>query len=132
MTNPANDALAEIDAMKALAEALSKLDAESAARVLRWAVERFKATNVVVAPPPAKPGAAAADDGAVEPNGRQNGYEDFAELYNAAGPSTESERALVCGYYMQFVLGQADFTGLDVNSELKNLGHGVSNITVAC
>jgi hypothetical protein len=46
-------------------------------------------------------------------------------------PKTEAERALAGAYWFQVIQGQADFQGQQVNNELKNVGHGVSNITVA-
>src|SRR5688572_11371365 len=54
-----------------------------------------------------------------------------ARHYGAAEPTTDSDRALVAGYWYQFVEGQEDFGSQTINSDLKHLGHGVSNITKA-
>jgi hypothetical protein len=43
----------------------------------------------------------------------------------------EFEKALVVGYWFQVVQGQPDFGGQEVNSTLKNIGHGIANITDA-
>lgn len=58
-------------------------------------------------------------------------FEDFASLYDAANPSTESDKALVAGYWLQIIQGTSDWSGFSANKELRNLGHGVENITVA-
>jgi len=54
-----------------------------------------------------------------------------AELYHAAGPDTDVERALVIGFWFQECLGQSDFDSFQVNNELKHLGYPVANITRA-
>ena len=51
------------------------------------------------------------------------------DLFNAVGPKTEPEKALVVGYWVQVVEGQADFGSQQINGMLKDMGHGVSNIT---
>jgi hypothetical protein len=56
---------------------------------------------------------------------------DLASLCDLARPDTDAERALVAGYWLQCTQGQTEFTAQAVNDELKNLGHGVSNITNA-
>lgn len=58
-------------------------------------------------------------------------YEDVASLYTDASPRTEPERALVVGYWFQVHQGMKDFDSQRVNAELKNMGHGVGNITEA-
>lgn len=76
-------------------------------------------------------GEAAQQNGAAGNGGAQRRFSDLAEVYAAASPSTDADRALVAGYWFQFLQGEADFGGQAVNSALKNLGHGVSNITSA-
>lgn len=58
-------------------------------------------------------------------------YATFAELYDAAQPQSNPEKALVAGYWLQICQHAEDFNGQSANSELKNLGQGVSNITSA-
>ena len=55
----------------------------------------------------------------------------FAELFNAAQPSNNSEKALVASYWLQVCQGQDDFDGQSANKELKHLGEQIANITVA-
>ena len=58
-------------------------------------------------------------------------YGTFAELYDAAQPTSDAEKALVAGYWLQVCQSAESFDGFSVNKELKHLGHGVSNITVS-
>lgn len=112
----------ELKAMTAIAGALNDLDDKAAARVLRWARERYVTTPEPE--PVARAGRAAARIGADED-------EDVASLYTAASPRTDPERALVVGYWFQAHQGMKDFDAQRVNAELKNMGHGVGNITEA-
>jgi hypothetical protein len=114
--------LKEIEAMTKVAAALAEVDPDSARRILRWAGERFGGVSPA---PPAGGGssagpssfAAAATD------------EDLGELFAQAAPTNGPERALVVAYWLQVVKGQDDLEGQMVNAELKNLGHGLPNIT---
>jgi hypothetical protein len=63
--------------------------------------------------------------------GNSDTYETFADLYNAAGPTTGGDMALVGGYWFQVCQGAEDFVAAEVNKELKNAGAKVANITVA-
>jgi hypothetical protein len=126
-TNPMN----EIDAMKEVADAISKLDRDATGRVLRWAFERF-GLSAAASPVASRPQPLAA--GATAPAGEPAAatpFAGFADLYHATTPKTDVDRALVAGYWFQYVLNQADFTGQSANTELKNLGHGVGNVTSA-
>ena len=75
----------------------------------------------------AEPPAPRAKPGTPDPDG----YEDVASLYTDASPRTEPERALVVGFWFQVHQGMKDFDSQRVNAELKNMGHGVGNITEA-
>jgi len=54
-----------------------------------------------------------------------------ADLFAAAAAQTDADRALVVGYWLQIITSQPDFDSFTVNRDLKNLGHGVANITSA-
>jgi len=58
-------------------------------------------------------------------------FSSLAELFDAAQPQTNGEKALVAGYWIQIVQGAEELTAHAIHSELKNLGHAVSNITLA-
>ena len=58
-------------------------------------------------------------------------FVDFADLFGAADPSTHAEKALIAGYWLQVCQGAESFDSQSANKELKNLGHGLPNITHA-
>lgn len=59
------------------------------------------------------------------------GFETFAELFDAADPKTNADKALVAGYWLQVHDGVEGLDAQSANKLLKNLGHGLSNVTVA-
>lgn len=135
MSEDSTDPMAEVKAMQRLAEAVAPLDLEATARVLRWAVARY---GVAVDTGTGSRGRSGGPSlmGSASENGTANGttvpqFNDLAELYAAATPDSDADKALVGGYWFQFVQGQADFAAQAINSALKDLGHGLSNITSA-
>src|SRR4051812_1997747 len=101
MSETKTDAMAEITAMKSVAEALANLDPASIKRVLQWAGGRFGVS-------PGKNGGSTL--GAEEPHeGPERKFGTFADLYDAAAPQSDADKALVAGYWFQFVEGQEDF-----------------------
>ena len=58
-------------------------------------------------------------------------YATFAELYDAANPESAKDRVLVTAYWLQECEGEESFVSFDANKALKDLGHGLSNITGA-
>ena len=56
---------------------------------------------------------------------------DLAALYEACQPRTDSEKTLVVSFWLQEVDGAAGIDAQSVNTQLKQLGHGVGNITRA-
>lgn len=58
-------------------------------------------------------------------------YSTFAELYAAANPTTNGDKALIAGYWLQVCQGSENFTAQSANKELTHLGHKVANITAA-
>jgi hypothetical protein len=124
----------EIDVMKKVAEALASLEDEPRQRVLKWTNDRFSFTPSVQARTPSQVPASqisSEERGAsgVSANGSSTG--DLAEFFTSASPATQGEKALVVGYWFQVLQGLADLDSQQINTELKNLGHGVSNITRA-
>jgi hypothetical protein len=113
----------EISAMTALAAALEPLDDDARRRVLDWAFSRFAEPRASVGP---SGGNATASE-----VGQSGQFESFAELYDVASPKTEKERALVAAFWVQVCVGESNFPAQILNSNLKDLGRGVSNITDA-
>jgi hypothetical protein len=130
----------EVEAMSIISTALNDLDENACERVLQWAAARYGVT--LPAGTPHDAGATAgvsgsnARDGAGEVRqddfaGQQPSYEHFAELFAAAAPQTNEDKALVAAYWVQVHEGVESWQSRRVNSELKNLGHGIPNITDA-
>ena len=75
------------------------------------------------------------DQAAARRNGTAHGstqrFEAFAELFEATNPSTEREKGLVAAYWAQICQAQPSFGSQALNDALKDLGHGVGNITDA-
>jgi hypothetical protein len=117
---------AEIAAMSAVAKALEPLDEIVQRRVISWAASRFGMPLSASGKSPGKEGQAV-------PNGEsaRGEFENFAELFEAADPKTDKDRALVAAYWAQICQSQPTFPAQTLNASLKDLGHGLSNVTVA-
>jgi hypothetical protein len=121
----------EVAAIGKVNEALAALEPAIQQRVLRWAADKF---NLTLAPPkPARgdKGKQEEADEEEEDDESSDTFSDFASLYDAANPTTEADKALVAGYWIQVIQGNTDWGSFSPNKELRNLGHGVENITVA-
>lgn len=118
---------AEIEAMGEIAKALSGLEEEAIKRVITWAASHYGLPARLAG----KAGGREPGAGAANVAMSATEFAAMADLYDAANPKTGADRALVTGYWFQRVQSEADFDGLKVNNELKNLGHPVANITVA-
>ena len=113
----------ELNAIQGLVTALEPLEAEARKRVIRWAAQRYGVA------------AAAEVSNARPPREKQESYdraqfESVSDLFAAAAPNTEADMALVGGWW-QTLQGNSDFSSQQVNDELKNLGHALSNVTRA-
>jgi hypothetical protein len=120
----------EIEAMSAVATIVADLEDAARGRVLRWAAERFGVTMPTS-------GRRGGGQGGVEGistdeiAGEAPSYEHFAELFAAASPKTNEDKALVAAYWVQIHDGQNGWQSRRLNTELKHLGHAIPNITDA-
>lgn len=123
------DPIKEIDAMRKVAEALQGLQEEAIRRVLNWAGDHFniKITKTAKTNIPNDN----ADDSEDEQNDSRNEFDEVAELYAVAQPSTDADKALVVAYWLQFKEGAASIDTQSVNTRLKHMGHGIGNVTRA-
>lgn len=118
----------EINAMKQIAAALEPLDESGRVRTLQWAISHFRGKSQLdFGLPQDQPG----QNKAGQLSGGAPKFETFAELFEAANPSTEREKALVASYWAQICNSEPSFGSQSLNDELKDLGHGVGNITDA-
>ena len=130
---------AEIEAITHVASALANLSDEERGRVLRWAADKY---GVAVGNGRSRGvDGDEADDDEDDPDAdaeHEHGsartgrtFEHFAELYDAVGPSSDPERVLVAGYWMQVIEGKVPFGSQQVNDLLKELGHRVGSVNKA-
>jgi hypothetical protein len=122
----------ELNAMQAILTALEPLEVEGRRRVVTWVMGRFE----LGVAPVAKGGPRVQENqGDAAAAGASNSgaptFNTLGELFAAANPETNGQKALVVGYWLQSREGLPDLDGQRINTELKHLGYGVSNITVA-
>jgi hypothetical protein len=121
----------ELKAMTDIARALGSFpedETDVVERILRWAASRYGIKTIGAHGKPIGSGGGhvqGANDGAGQD------FADIADLYHATSPKTAAERALVAGFWKTTAQNRPEFTSQDINTDLKNLGHGVGNITDA-
>lgn len=125
----------ELLAMQAILSALQPLDVGAQKRVIGWAANRLGISTTSPLSGTEHVAPASSHVETVAPAQTNNGatadLDTLADLFNSASPKTQSESALVVGYWLQTHEAMADFDSLRINKELKNLGHGIPNITRA-
>jgi hypothetical protein len=120
----------EISAMAAIKAALDNLDEGTRDRVLRWARDRWGKTVARSEVVPAQPSTPSRVP--ILPQGQMtNQFTDVASVYEVANPGSDTDKVLVVGYWFQVVRGDSELDSQSINSELKNLGYPVSNVTRA-
>jgi hypothetical protein len=130
MSDFTTDTDEEFTAMHVVYTTLAPLDEDARNRVVDYILARFEITT---RPGPAGRTADMLTASQEEPvHGKPAEgikFESFAELYDAAQPKNQGEKALVAGYWLQICQGSESVDGFSANKELKNLGEGVGNIT---
>lgn len=114
----------EIKAITDVQSSLEGLDHAVIARVLRWAADRYQIETQ------ASNSSRPENEDNKSKTSKQD-YADVASLFAAAAPKSQSDKALVIGYWFQVIEGSSDFAAQQVNAALKNLGHKIPNITNA-
>lgn len=110
----------EIGTMEAIAKALDALEDEAArTRVLTWATSKYATSIRSVRQVPSNNETPAGE------------FTDFPSLFDTASPKSEPEKALIAAYWHQTSQGQSDLDSQTLNTSLKNMGHGIANITDA-
>lgn len=123
----------EIEAMSAVAMALAGLEDDQRGRVLRWAAERYDVVLGSSRRPTSGGGGDEPHDDVTEDEiaAEAPDYEHFAELFAAAQPKSNEDKALVAAYWLQAIQGQDKWQSTSLQKELKNMGHAIPNITDA-
>ena len=126
------DQFAELKVMEQVARALETLkeDKNSILRVLRWANDRF---GLVLqgSDSPEPQLSEQKNSQHPEKENRDIEFQDFAEMFAEIQPSSDAHKALVASYWLQYHEGQSGMDTQKVNTMLKHLGYGVTNITRA-
>lgn len=131
------DAIKEFSAIKAVHGALEPLDEDARTRVLTYITSllgiNFKVagSRVTTESEDSEIDETAEEVAADEAAKGAPTFSTFAELYAAASPKSNGEKALVVGYWLQVCIGAENFTAAAANKELTHLGHKVANITDA-
>ncbi len=120
----------EFEAIKNIYLALEPLDDDARSRVVNYIISRLDIA-IESGPDDVIETADELDTSIVEEQAKAPQYPSFAELFEAAQPKSNADKALVAGYWLQVCQGQADFDGFNANRELKHLGEGIPNITIA-
>ena len=115
----------ELKAMAQIEAALENLEKDVRARVMRWATDRYEIAGG--GNKSGSKGRALSKDHEAE----DGEYGNLSEFFNACAPSADADRVLVAAYWFQYKEGQDEAESQRINKELKNLGHGVGNITRA-
>lgn len=121
-----SDPDAEFAAMQSVFSALDPLDEEAQARVINYVSSRLGVVGATKGQSPSS-----RFDEELDADSDAEKFEEFGELFDALDPSTDAERALAAAYWSCVYEEEESFDSQSLNKMLKNLGHGVSNITRA-
>ena len=122
----------EIEAMAAVAAAISGLGEDARLRVLKWSWDRFLPEMVA----PSDDVSHDVPDASDPPRGGGSSVDQrepafFAELFADADPKSEADKALVAAYWLQRIQGKASWQAAEAQRELKDLGYAIKNISDA-
>ncbi|MBA3689635.1 MAG: hypothetical protein H0W81_12550 [Chloroflexi bacterium] len=111
--------------MAAVVTALQPLEEPERHRILDWAAKRFNFNAQLThdrrdigherdeEPPP------------------QGDHETFADMFEAARPTTAHDKALIAAYWVHSIDGKAQFASADANRLLKDIGEQIPAINKA-
>ena len=118
----------ELEVMSAVYQEFMRIDDEAKQRVLDWVAGKFSLISPITGITGTKTLA-----GQV-PSRETISIESFssvADAFNAASPEIDRDKALIVAAFLQKNLGKDEITGYEINNELRQLGHGLNNITDA-
>ena len=123
----------DIAAFEAIYKILEPLDEETRERVFTSVATMLNMKTYGVGPSKPFKGSQTpeTEDGVVDGKRNLFEYDTFAELYASAGPTSNADKALIAGYWLQVCQGAGNFTGHSANKELADLGYRLTRITDA-
>lgn len=119
----------EFSAMQRVYSALEPLDEEARRRVFIYVASRFCIS--VVGTANTELASRGNDDASAKGEGSSTEFDEFGEFFDVFDPKSDVERALTAAYWASLQNGDGSFDSQALNTMLKNLGHGVANITRA-
>jgi hypothetical protein len=124
--------LRDLKALESILKVLEPLNDEERSRVLRWTTEKLGIETQVSLNAALRKDLRGHDPVAAAFARHTGGFQSIGEFVAAASPRTDVDRVLCVALYLQDLSGDEPgrtLTGKQINDELKNLGHGVKNIT---
>lgn len=116
------DEVRELSAMNQIHGILSELQEAERLRVIAWVSAVFVKNQSASVP--------GASFSSFEEQGTQL-TKSLAEKFSEASPSNQAEKVLICAVHLHEINGGTDFASREVNALLRDLGHGIDNITRA-
>ncbi len=108
----------ELMIMRTISQTLDAVDDETKGRIIRWIVDKYGIS-------------VGTKGGRKEPEASLEETERLEDLWVTANPETQSDKVLVVGSWLQVSEDRQEIEAFRVNRILKNLGHGIPNITSA-
>ena len=133
MTNSKPTVDLELTAIQTLYTTLEPLDADARSRIVNYVADRLEIDLQFVSESEDIHSVrdTSSDKLATKKEAVIATFSTIAELFDAAQPKSNSEKALIAGYWIQVCQSADNFTGRMANTELKHLGYGLRNITDA-
>jgi hypothetical protein len=124
----ADTALTEINAMRTVHDTLRELPVDARRRVLTWAGS-ILLSQAGVAPVQIPTLSRTPQPTSETLTETKLEATDLPSFFSKARPEVQTEKALVVAFWLQEYQQIDDLDSQRINTELKHLGHGVSNIT---
>ena len=113
----------ELGVMSVVYEELMKIDDEAKQRVLDWVAGKFSLR-------PSKNAIESTKMSAGESISIES-FSSVADAFTAASPEIDRDKALIVAAFLQRNQAKDEITGYEINNELRQLGHGLKNVTDA-
>lgn len=113
----------ELEVMGAVYNEFMRVDDEAKQRVLDWIAGKFSLISSKNAITGTKP--LAGETITIE------SFDSVADAFTTASPEIDRDKALIVAAFLQRKMGKGEITGYEINQELRQLGHGLRNVTDA-
>lgn len=117
----------ELKAMESVFETMKNLSDDSKLRIVKWLTDKFQLDLKL-------PNRKGSTDESKVSSYQKNNIESFGsieDLFSHVDPKDTSDKVLVVASFLQVNHQKPDLTGIEINRALRDLGHGVKNITNA-